>query len=63
MSFYHGLFLVTGWLFALLLIVGQVTFYDDGHVGAETRLAGVALLLFWAYSAFRTANPRDRGFY
>lgn len=47
MPFYRGVFLIFGWLIALGLMTGTMTYYVDGHESPEMKLLGFALLALW----------------
>ena len=47
MSIYRIFFLIFGWLIALGLITGTMTYYVDGHESPEMKLLGFAVLFIW----------------
>ena len=56
MSFYGGVFRLTGWLFAVLLIAGQTTIHDDGSVSGGSRILGVVMLAYWLFTLYSDAT-------
>lgn len=47
MSIHRIFFLIFGWLIALSLITGTMTYYVDGHEAPEMKLLGFAVLFIW----------------
>jgi hypothetical protein len=49
-TLYGLIFRLFGWLIGGMLVLGKWTFWQDGHVDATGRLAGVGVLILWIVS-------------
>jgi hypothetical protein len=55
-TIYGWIFRWLGWAFGLGLLIGELTYYDDGHVDGLTRLAGLGILIWWGISWYRVVQ-------
>jgi len=59
-SFYGLIFRLFGWLIAIGLIAGEITYYDDGSTDGSMKALGVVILLFWAWAVLRPLFRRPQ---
>ncbi len=61
MSFYGVVFRLFGWVVGLGLIMGELSYYEDGRTDDTMVAAGVAILLLWAFVLFGPMLRRSMG--